>query len=697
MPEFKKLRKKVRRRHIETFLLAGYAIAVTCALFLSLMNKAPSEYKVPLQHISEDSYDFSSDVLTPAFNDSAADNPFELVYAQMNSLPLLSDQEMIIQKFELTQDSHPEILLPVSAKPKYEKRDFSGIYQKEHHVLVVKSGDTFIGMLTDLGMDTKAATDAYNTLKKVFDARNLKVNQYLELTGTFDIQSRQLEALDTLVFEPARGTKFTLRVNEYDKFEAKAEYEKFARDTKVVNGIIEAQTSVSLAKAGVPRYITDEVIRRFSHLINFRTDIHKGDKFSVKYDVYKTSEGDVVKSGNLLYASFTTARRTYKLYRYKDEFYTERGEAKKTGLDIKPLSFRSARISSLYGYRMHPIYKTRKFHSGVDYAAPRGTQIYASGNGVVEMARYVNGYGNFVKIRHNSEYETAYGHMQGFARGIRHGVRVRKGQLIGYVGSTGRSTGPHLHFEIIRKGQRINPLKAKVATGNDLTGRQLAEFKQEMRRIDSSVEKIAKVKKENKQELGTTAMQLASYTEKTVQMIPSPTPEQDITTNTEIAKMQNKDAVSSLTSDTENKSENSNVTQKTEVQTKNDVAEQNNKTESEQQKEVTETEQDEQIKPANMKSGEKMAEKIAAAALVEIQKARENTIKIAEQEPKGAIQENTPEVSYKGKIMLPMRESAEHVRQRRMPSMSARAAKMAKVVKVPSSKPKPKRSLRTSR
>lgn len=664
MPEFKKLRKKIRRRRIETFLLAGYAIAVTCALFLSLLNKKTSEDNTPLQYVSEETYDFNNDILTPAFNDSAADNPFELVYTQMNSLPLLSNQDMIIQKFELTQDNHPEILLPVSAKPKYEKRDFSGIYQKEHHVLVVKSGDTFIGMLTNLGMDTKTATDAYNTLKKVFDARNLKVNQYLELTGTFDIQSHQLEALDTLFFEPARGTKFTLRVNEYDKFEAKAEYEKFNRDVKVVNGVIEAQTSVSLIKAGVPRYITDEVIRRFSHLINFRTDIHKGDKFGIKYEVYKTSEGEVIKFGSLLYASFATGKRTYKLYRYKDEFYTERGEAKKTGLDIKPLSFRSARISSLFGYRMHPIYKTRKFHSGVDYAAPRGTQIYASGNGVVEMARYVNGYGNFVRIRHNSEYETAYGHMQGFARGIRQGIRVRKGQLIGYVGSTGRSTGPHLHFEIIRKGQRINPLKAQVATGNDLTGRQLAEFKQEMRRIDASVEKIARVKKDKKQELGTTAMQLASYSEKTVQMIPSAAPEQDVTTDKEIFKMQNMDTASSLAQDIENKS-----------------------------KVISESNADAQINSANIEAGEK----IATEVLEQTQQSQENTVETAEQKTEVSTDESVAEVAYKGKILLPIRESAEHVRQRHILSKSPLAAKMAKAVKVPSRKPKPKRSLRTSR
>ena len=161
-------------------------------------------------------------------------------------------------------------------------------------------------------------------------------------------------------------------------------------------------------------------------------------------------------------------------------------------MDIKPLAMRGARVSSLFGYRRHPIYKTQKFHSGVDYAAPKGTAIYASGNGVVEMAQYVNGYGNYVKIRHNSEYETAYGHMQGYAKGIRKGVRVRKGQVIGYVGSTGQSTGPHLHFEILRKGQRINPLKSNVATGNDLGGSALAEFKNRMRQIDAMKEKIFK-------------------------------------------------------------------------------------------------------------------------------------------------------------------------------------------------------------
>ena len=492
MPEFKDLRKKVRRRRIETMLLAGYAVAVTCALFISLLNQNTTS--VTSKTEVADNYDFGSDILTPAFIDSADNNPFEQVYDDIQNIKLISDLPQISQKFVLAQNDEKEVIMPGTPRPKSRLQygSMEGIYQKERHIMMVESGDTFIGLLNRLGMASKDATEAYNTLRKVFDARNLRVGQYFILTGTFNVQNHELETLDTLVIEPERGTRYTLYTNEYDKFETKVEQEKFARDIRVVRGEVKGSVSDSLAKAGVPSRYRGEVINIFGHMLNFGRDIHSGDTFELKYEVNKDSFGDVVKNGNLLYASFSTKNRQYKLYRYQNVFYNEKGETKKTGLDKKPLAARNARISSLFGYRRHPILKTQKFHSGVDYAAPRGTAIYASGNGRVEMARYVNGYGNYVKIRHNSEYETAYGHMQRFASGIRPGVSVRKGQIIGYVGNTGRSTGPHLHFEILRHGQRINPLKAAVATGNDLGGRQLADFKRQVAQINASQEKIAK-------------------------------------------------------------------------------------------------------------------------------------------------------------------------------------------------------------
>lgn len=149
---------------------------------------------------------------------------------------------------------------------------------------------------------------------------------------------------------------------------------------------------------------------------------------------------------------------------------------KKT-LHRKPLAFQAARISSPFGKRRHPIKKQIIVHWGVDYAAPRGTAIYAGGDGVVQMAKWNGGYGNYVKIRHNSEYSTAYGHMQRIAKGIRPGVRVKQGQIIGYVGSTGLSTGPHLHYEVVKNGRRVNPLTIKAAAGENLKGKTLKHFK----------------------------------------------------------------------------------------------------------------------------------------------------------------------------------------------------------------------------
>lgn len=507
MPGFTNLRKKVRRRRIETILLAGYAVAVTCALFVSMLNKNESR-TVAERQFADENYDFNNDVMTPAFND-VKDNPFDILYAQVNNLKLLSNDEVITSKYMLRQNGQAGVVMPIQPKPKnYEQAgSFEGIYQKERRVIVVAPGDNFIGILTNLGMETQSATNAYTTLKKVYDARKLKAGQHIELTATFDVQSKSLEALDTLVIEPVRGTRYILQINEYDQFEARVEQEKFAYEIKDIKGTVSGNVSASLNKSGVPYKLCGQIIQMFSHMIDFRRDVKHGDTFNVKYEVNKAANGDIVSVGEVIFASFTVNNRTYKLYRYKPRggsvgYYDEKGGAKKTGLDKKPLAMRNARISSLFGYRRHPVYKTTKFHSGVDYAAPRGTAIYASGSGTIEMARYVNGYGNFIKIRHNSEYETAYGHMHKFASGMRPGVKVKKGQIIGYVGSTGRSTGPHLHFEILRKGQRIDPLKAKVATGNDLTGNQLVEFKRIVKKIDNikATELVATEKKKEEVE-----------------------------------------------------------------------------------------------------------------------------------------------------------------------------------------------------
>ena len=489
MAEFKRLRKKLRRRRIEMLLLIGYATAITCALFVSLLNKTvvkQEEQTVAL----EENYDFSSDFMTPAFNDAVHDNPFDLLAEEIENINLLSNSDVLNDKIYATDKNIGDVVMPLPSKPKLVK-ELEGIYQKERRVVMINKGDNFIGILTGFGMDYQSATNAYNTLKKVFDARKLQVGQHFEIVATYDVQTRALESLDYLMIEPVRGTRYILQRNEYDQFEAKVEQEEFSYEIKNVSGTIGGNVINSLNSAGLPLRLANKLPALFSHVINFSRDIRKGDSFEVKYEVHIDSNGEVVKTGDILYAKFNVGNRDIKLYRYKGRdgnvgYYDQNGGAKRKGLDKKPLAMRNARISSLFGYRRHPVYKDRRFHGGVDYAAPTGTAIYASGAGTIEMARYVNGYGNYIKIRHNSEYETAYGHMSKYASGMRPGVKVKQGQIIGYVGSTGRSTGPHLHFEILRRGQRIDPLQAKVATGDDLTGSQLAEFKRIVKNIDNS-------------------------------------------------------------------------------------------------------------------------------------------------------------------------------------------------------------------
>ena len=161
------------------------------------------------------------------------------------------------------------------------------------------------------------------------------------------------------------------------------------------------------------------------------------------------------------------------------------------------MAYQSNRISSYFGRRRHPIYKDVRVHWGIDYPAPKGSLIYAGGDGVIEVAQYRSGYGNYIRIRHNSEYSTAYGHMNGFAKGMRPGTRVKQGQVIGYVGSTGRSTGPHLHYEVIHRGKRVNPLTIKASASENLRGKNLTNFKRQVAKINDTREKMFAEKQKN--------------------------------------------------------------------------------------------------------------------------------------------------------------------------------------------------------
>ncbi len=355
--------------------------------------------------------------------------------------------------------------------------------------VALQSGDTLISLLTRLGASREVANDIYYSLKEHYDPRDLKAGQKLKVNLAIDSQTEKLANINYLMIEPNAGERIITALKN-GAFETYVEKDEFIDEINSISGEIDGNLSNVMNRKGVPMRVISNFINIFSYSVDFKRDLQKGDSFEIVYESQVTPDGTLVKSGNILYAGLVLRNQKIALYRFKDakgnvDYYSAKGQALKKTLDCKPLAARNARISSPFGKRYHPILRKHKIHWGVDYAAPSGTPIYAGGDGVVQVAKYNGSYGYYIKIRHNSEFSTAYGHMSRFAKGIRPGVRVTQGQVIAYVGSTGRSTGPHLHYEVIQNGRRVNPRTIKAATGENLSGNNLAKFKKLVAKIDN--------------------------------------------------------------------------------------------------------------------------------------------------------------------------------------------------------------------
>ena len=257
--------------------------------------------------------------------------------------------------------------------------------------------------------------------------------------------------------------------------------------TKLSKNIIYKENVIfqSLYKSAVDKKIPINTIIEFARIygfqVDFQRDIKKKDTFQIMYEVFENEDGKIIETGNILFANLKLSGQDNSLY-YFDEKGSE-GHYDKSGKSIKKALMKTpingARLSSPFGMRKHPIDGFNKMHKGTDFAAPMGTPIMASGDGVIKKAGWCGGGGNCVVIRHNSTYQTVYAHMSKFAKSIRNGVRVKQGQIIGFVGSTGKSTGPHLHYEVIVNGKKINSQKLKLPSGKVLKGdnRKLFETK----------------------------------------------------------------------------------------------------------------------------------------------------------------------------------------------------------------------------
>ena len=367
----------------------------------------------------------------------------------------------------------------------------------EEAVVEIRSGDTMMNLLTDIGIERNEAYYAIEAFGDVFDPRRIRAGQAFNVGYEVMPPIEQGSAEDQrrlLNFSMRTAPDREVMVHWDDESQ---DYVGEARDIELTERFTRGRATIdsSLYMAangiGVPDAVTIELIRIFSHSVDFQRDIRDGDSFDVFYSRRYDEDDVAVMSGNIEYASLITRGREQALYRFTTEddgdtdYYDEDGKSVRAFLMRTPID--GARITSSFGPRRHPVLGYNRMHKGVDFGAPTGTPIYAAGNGTIVRASRYGSYGNYVRIRHANGYETAYAHMNGYGPGIRSGARVQQGQIIGYVGATGRVTGAHLHYEVLYNDEQVNPRNIDLPSGRELEGEILEAFELERTRIQSAM------------------------------------------------------------------------------------------------------------------------------------------------------------------------------------------------------------------
>ena len=314
-------------------------------------------------------------------------------------------------------------------------------------------------------------------LTNIYSGRELKLI-YKKLEN-------QTNSVVSLLFPINNTSSIEVRKSK-NKFIVKENILQLYKKEVVVKSVIKNNLYNSAIQSGIEPNVIIEFARIFGFEVDFQRDIRKGDWFELLYEKFEDDNERVRDTGKIIYASMFVNGEEINLYHFKDknsdDFFNIKGQSITKSLMKTPIN--GARLSSSFGMRKHPILGYNKMHRGTDFAAPSGTPIMASGSGTITRARWCGGGGNCVKIRHNSTYETIYAHMKSFARGIKEGRKVKQGQIIGYVGSTGMSTGPHLHYEVIVNGKKVNSQKLKLPSGKILKGEERRNFEVSKIKID---------------------------------------------------------------------------------------------------------------------------------------------------------------------------------------------------------------------
>lgn len=360
--------------------------------------------------------------------------------------------------------------------------------------LVATNGDTFVTLLGKAGVSVQEAHSLLNAMGKKFNPRSLGVRDKVTITQdkispteppVITKLSIAISNISTL--QIVRGNKGDYNVSQVNLPVVK----KLAR----AGGKINSSLYETIVSSGMPSSMVGEIIKAYSYDVDFQREIRDGDTVDVVFERTQTEDGKPVGFGNIIYAALDLGDRNLRIYRYtgKDgssDYYTAKGESVRKALLRTPIN--GARISSGFGMREHPILGYSKMHKGVDFAAMTGTPVYASGDGTIAFVGRKGGYGNYLQIKHNAQYGSAYAHLSRFATGIAPGKKVKQGQIVAYVGSTGASTGPHLHYEILMNGAQVNPANVKFKTGTMLAGNELKNFKRSITTLQAHLDSLQK-------------------------------------------------------------------------------------------------------------------------------------------------------------------------------------------------------------
>ena len=349
----------------------------------------------------------------------------------------------------------------------------------------VGSGETLAGLITRAGGSSGDASAAIASISAVYDPRRLRPGQ--EVTLFFSHRSGEA-TLTGIAFRSEPGASVTANRTTRG-FSAREVLMPVTFEIARIAAPVETSLYASALQLGATDREVASLADAFAYDVDFQRDVRTGDQFELVFERFYDDEGNTVRTGDLLFVSLESRRGPRAFYSFlapgdtRPDWYDAEGKSARRFLMRTPVN--GARLSSGFGMRRHPILGYSRMHRGTDFAAPTGTPILAAGDGTIVRAGPFSSYGNYIRIRHANGYETAYAHMSRFARGMRAGAQVRQGQVIGYVGTTGRSTGPHLHYEVLRRGQQINPINLRVANGRNLTGRALELFQIERARIDT--------------------------------------------------------------------------------------------------------------------------------------------------------------------------------------------------------------------